>query len=80
MRREAFIEKSVQGGVAAACGHSTKHSTGRAGRLRLKGQTAAHSPLPAAHSPSHKSTPHYILLAILHQPGVGGGEGASTLL
>lgn len=77
MRREAFIEKSVQGGVAAACGHSTKHSTGRAGRLRLKGQTAAHSPLPAAHSPSHKSTPHY---TIGYSTPAGERGGASTLL
>lgn len=72
MRREAFIEKSVQGGVAAACGHSTKHSTGRAGRLRFKGQTAAHSPPPAAHSPSRKSTPHY---TIGYSTPAGGGRG-----
>lgn len=77
MRREAFIEKSVQGGVAAACGHSTKHSTGRAGRLRFKGQTAARSPPPAAHSPSRKSTPHY---TIGYSTPAGGGKGASTLL
>lgn len=75
MRREAFIEKSVQGGVAAACGHSTKHSTGRAGRLRFKGQTAAHSPPPAAHSPSRKSTPHY---TIGYSTPAGGGRGFYT--
>lgn len=59
MRREALIEGVSTGeGVAAARGHSTKHSTGR--RRQIQGQTAARSPPPAAHSPSRKSTPHYI--------------------
>lgn len=54
--------------------HKTQHRLRR--QIENQGQTAAHSPPPAAHLPSRKSTPHYTLLAILHQPG----EGASTLL
>lgn len=58
MRRKALIRVSTREGIAAACGHSTKHSTGR--RRRNPGQTAARTP-PAAHSPSRKSTPHYTI-------------------
>lgn len=59
MQREALIGVSTGEGVAAARGHSTKHSTGR--RRQIQGQTAARSPPPAAHSPSRKSTPHYTI-------------------
>lgn len=73
MQREALRGVRTREGVAAARGHSTKHSTGR--RRQIRGQTAAWSPPPAAHSPLRKSTPHYTLLAILHQPKEGGGAG-----
>lgn len=59
MQREALIGVSTGEGVAAARGHSTKHSTGR--RRQIQGQTATRSPLPAANSPSRKSTPHYTI-------------------
>lgn len=57
MRREAFIEESVQGGVAAALWtqHETQHGPRR--QIEIKGQTAP----PAARSPSRKSTPHYTI-------------------
>lgn len=77
MQREALRGVRTREGVAAARGHSTKHSTGR--RRQIRGQTAAWSPPPAAHSPLRKSTPHYTLLAILHQPKEGGGAGGGAL-
>lgn len=69
MRREALLGVSTGEGVAAARGHSTKHSTGR--RRRIQGQTAARSPPPTRpHGKAHRTT----LLAILHQPKEGGGS------
>lgn len=67
MPGEALIGVSTGEGVAAAHGHSTKHSTGC--RRQIRGQTAARSPLPTRHhGKAHRTT----LLAILHQPKEGG--------
>lgn len=70
MRREALIEGvSIGEGVAAACGHNTKHSTGRR-RQQIQGQTAAPSPSPLPtrhHVKAHRTT----LLAILRRPREG---------
>lgn len=72
MPGEALIGVSIGEGVAAARGHSTKHSTGR--RRQIRGQTAARSPLPAATSPSRESTPHYTIG--YSTPAKGGREGS----
>lgn len=59
MQREALRGVSTREGGAAARGHSTKHSTGRRGRVR--GRTAAWSPPPARHHGKIRRTIHYRL-------------------
>lgn len=66
--KKSTYRSQYRGGVAAARGHSTKHSTGR--RRQIQGQTAARSPPPIRHhGKAHRTT----LLAILHQPKEGSG-------
>lgn len=59
MQREVLRGVSTWEGVAAACGHSTEHSTGR--RRRVGELTAEWNPQSAAHSPLWKSTPRYTI-------------------
>lgn len=84
-KRSAYRRSQYRGGVAAARGHSTKHSTGR--RRQIQGRMAVPSPPPLPtrhHVKAHRTT----LLAILHQPrgrgryttgrtGVGWGSPAT---
>lgn len=75
MQRSSYRGVSTGDGVATACGHSTKYSTGSHRQIQIQGQMAAHSPPPAAHSPSRTSTPHYTIGYSI--PARGGG---ATLL
>lgn len=69
MQREALIRVSTGKGVAAARGHSTKHSTGRRRQFKDRRLRGARRPLPTRHhGKAHRTT----LLAILYQPRKGG--------